>query len=131
MPNKYFNKLKDYLNNLNAERRERTRLEKEEERELRKQKENIYREEYRRASLEAARIKAKQDVFRSTGIEKLRAINRKHNLNNKSPNYLSRLSEYTQANKLRHQQNQKRVEELRRTANSMRAEKLNNPKRFY
>ena len=109
--------VKSYVDQKASDRKFEEQLEKE----ARAREKEIYAEEYRKNSLEAAKIKAHRDAYERSGLAKLRAINRSHDLDNGKPtiNRLDKLREYTQANIKRREENLKRTNELREAGKNM------------
>lgn len=100
---------------------EQLQLEAEQQRRL------IFQEEFKKNALEVARAKAKKDAAKLSGLQKLRAVNRARRLTEtgKEPGSMfSKLSEYTQKNLAKREENLKRTEEMREMAKKIREEKL-------
>lgn len=91
------------------------------------QRRQMFEQEYRQNALEVARARAKKDAASMSGLQKLRALNRSRRLNEDSPDkpsFLKNLSQYTQKNLARQEQNMKRTDEIRGEAKKMRVDKL-------
>jgi len=91
------------------------------------QQRQIFQEEFKKNALEVARAKAKQDAAKLSGLQKLRATNRARRLTETGQepgSMFSKLSEYTQKNLARKEENIKRTEEMRETAKKMQEERL-------
>ncbi len=94
------------------------------------QKKQIFEEEYKKDSLEVAKREAKKSAAEMSGLRKLRAINRSRRLTEtgKSPgSFFSKVSEYTQKNIAKRQENLKGTAELREQAQKMKEEKVSSP----
>jgi len=83
----------------------------------------IFEEEMRKNSFEVAKAQAKRDAAKLSGLQKLRATNRLRNLNQgeKAPgSFLGKLSEYTQRNIAKREENLKKTAEMRKVAEELR-----------
>lgn len=108
------NKIRSVLNKRSEEKNRDIDLENE----IKREEEAIYKKEYRRQAIEAAKIKAKLDATRKVGLAKLRAVAKQESLESKKPKtgFLGRLSEYTQANLQRREAMIQRTAKLRSAA---------------
>ncbi len=96
--------------------------------EVETERKRIFEEELKKNSLEVATARAKKDAARLSGIQKLRAQNRVRNLNrnDQAPgSFFSKMSEYTQKNLARTEENKKRVASLRADAKTINEDRLN------
>ncbi len=95
------------------------------QREANAQQKILFESEFRKNALEVAKAKAKKDAANLSGLQKLRAMNRARNLTNsgQNENLLSKLSQFTQKNIAKREENLKRTAELREAAEKMK----NNP----
>ena len=88
----------------------------------------IFQEEFKKNALEVARAQAKKQAASASGLQKLRAENRARRLtetNISNPNsFLAKVSEFTQKNIAKRQENMKRTEDIRKTADEMKKERL-------
>lgn len=84
----------------------------------------IFNEEFRKDSLEVVRRKAKQDAAKLSGLQKLRAVNRARRLTDPSSSFFGKMSQFTQKNIAKREENIKRTEEMRMEAKKMREDKL-------
>lgn len=105
-------------------KKEKREFEERLEREARANERQIYEVEYKKASLKAIMLRAKQDAENKTGLAKLRAINQLHNVASPKMNIFSKLSHYTRSNLVRKDANIKRVEAMRTAAKQDSIRKL-------
>lgn len=107
-------------------KQEREELERM-QREVDFQRKQIFEEEFKKNALIVARGEAKKRAANLSGLQKLRAVNRARNLTQSGQDpgsFFSKLSEYTQKNIAKREDNMKRTEELRNVGKQMREEKL-------
>lgn len=101
--------------------------EKEFEEKLRREQRLLERIELERElkvqALEVAKIKAKKDAERLTGLGKLRAIKRVQNLEENKKPALGRFSEYINRNLARREKNMKNTKQIREEVGRMKEEK--------
>lgn len=86
----------------------------------------IFRQQFKKDSLEVAKKKAYIDSARLSGIQKLRATNRAMRLgeNNQPPtSFLGKVSEYTRKNLAKREQNLERTRKMREEAEKIRQQK--------
>ena len=83
-------------------------------------------QDQKKKNLEEARRKALEDFHNKTGIQKLQALNRLKTLENNTDSVFSKLSQHTQRNLKRTEENKKRNMLVRQIAQDMRNEKLRN-----
>ncbi|HEC39510.1 hypothetical protein LCGC14_0538390 [marine sediment metagenome] len=122
-----FENLFDNLKEKIQKNQEKKRLEKEDfarmQREVDFQRKQIFEDEFKKNALEVAKAQAKKDAAKLSGLQKLRATNRARNLERAETgnpmSMFSKLSEYTQKNMARRDENLKRTEEMRSTAKQM------------
>jgi hypothetical protein len=94
------------------------------DREARETERRVYEQEFRKAALKASMIRARRDAEQKSGLAKLRAINTSMSGGGAPKgNFLTKLSEYTQANIARREANIRRTEALRKAAIEMRQKK--------
>jgi hypothetical protein len=127
---KFLSNVKDSIASYYDKKKEQREYDDKLEREARATERKIYEQEYKKAALQAAMLRAKKDAESKTGLAKLRAINQKYSSPTKSRGgFLNKLSEYTKENRLRNEQNIKRTEELRKAAYEMRVNRptINKP----
>lgn len=87
----------------------------------------VFEEEFQKNAKEIAIGQAKKRAAETSGIHKLRATNRLRNMESdqRSPvGVLAKLSQHTQRNLAKREENIKRTEELRETAKQMREDEL-------
>ena len=125
----FFDSIKESLSGSFSKRKEEREKLEELREEARRHQLIAFEEEFRKNSIEAAKIKAKQDAERLSGINKLRAINRAEVLSSpQEQTMFSKLSDYTRKNRARTEQNLKRTELLRKEALKMKMERENKVK---
>ncbi len=83
-----------------------------------------FEEEFRMNSLEAARIRARKDAMRLSGLAKLQALDRSTRLNEPSNSWFGKLAVRTQKNLQRRDENLKRTAILRAEAKKMRDDRM-------
>ncbi len=83
-----------------------------------------FEEEFRRDSLEAARMRARTDARKLSGLAKLQALDRSTRLNEPSNSFFNKLAVRTQKNLQKRDENLKRTELLRAEAKKMRDERM-------
>ena len=113
-------------NHFEKKKREREMMEQLQT-EAQMQQRIIFQEEYKKNALEVARARAKKDAAKLSGLQKLRAINRARRLTESGQepgSMFSKLSEYTQKNLARREENIKRTAEMRETAKKIQVDKL-------
>ena len=113
-------------NHFDRKKEDREMMEKM-EKEINFQKQQIFKEEFKKSALEVARAEAKKEANKKSGLQRLRATNRARNLqrNNIPPGSIfSKLSEYTQKNLANREANIKKTEEMREAARKMREETM-------
>ena len=125
-----------FWDNLKEEWAEKARIRKEEEEMIRRlkieaavEKNRIFEEEFRKNTFEIARAKAKKEAAEKSGLQKLRAENRLRNLDKLEKNpagFLGKLSEYTQRNIAKREENLKRTEEIKKALEEEKMKKINN-----
>jgi len=120
------------------ESQEQKRIEKEElarmQREVDFQKKQIFEDEFKKGALEVAKAQAKKDAAKLSGLQKLRALNRARRLTESGAdnptNMFSKLSQYTQRNIAKREENIKRTEEMREAGKKISQEnKMTQPQR--
>ncbi|KKN08453.1 hypothetical protein LCGC14_1056570 [marine sediment metagenome] len=125
-----------FWDNLKEEWAEKARIKKEEEEMIRRlkieaevEKKRIFEEEFRKNIFKIAQGKAKKEAAEKSGLQKLRAMNRVKNLEilEKNPSgFLGKLSEYTQRNIAKREENMKRTAEVKKTLEEEKMKKTNN-----
>lgn len=114
------NTFKDHFNKKKEEAEMMDRLRKEAEMERIK----VFEEEFKKNAIKVAKAQAIKDAYNKSGIQKLRALNRVTNLDNPSANnpnsIFQKLSEYTQKNLARRDENLRKTEILRGEALRMK-----------
>lgn len=111
---------------------DKKQIEKEEmakmQREADFHRQQTFKEEFRKNSLEIAIGRAKKDAAKASGMQKLRAENRLRNLNKKNPSspggFLEKFQSYTQSNMARREENIKKTEMLREEGRKIRENRL-------
>lgn len=112
-------------NHFDKQKEEREMIERI-QKEARAHKLQVMEEEFRANSLKVAEAQAKRDAATKSGLAKLRAINRARNLsnpNNPPDSFFAKLQDYTQKNIARREENMKRTEEMRNTAEQMKQDR--------
>lgn len=96
------------------------------QREADAQKKILFEEEFKKNALEVAKAEAHKNAAKLSGLQKLRAMNRARRLTEpgQGQGMFSKLSEYTQKNIAKREENIKRTAELRDAGKKMREEKL-------
>ncbi len=125
-----------FWDNLKEEWAEKSRIRKEEEEMIRRlkieaavEKNRIFEEEFRKNTFDIARAKAKKEAAEKSGLQKFRAMNRVRNLEKleKNPSgFLGKLSEYTQRNIAKREENLKRTAEIKTALEEEKIKKMNN-----
>lgn len=126
--------ISDFANNLRQRIQERQQKKREEQEFVRKlqieaeaQRRMAFEEEYKKNVKFVAIAKAKQDAARLSGLQKLRALERTKRLeegHNAPGSFFDKLSEYTQKNLARREENLKRTQEMRDAAKQMKEQRL-------
>jgi len=96
------------------------------------QKQQIFEDEFKKNALEVAKSEAKKSAAEKSGLQKLRAMNRARRLteSGNSGSIFSKLSQYTQKNIAKREENMKRTNELREAGKKMREENLAEQRRL-
>ena len=125
-----------FWDNLKKEWAERARIKKEEEEIVRRlqieaevEKKKVFEEEFRKNIFKVVTGKAKKEAAEKSGLQKLRAMDRVKNLEKleKNPSgFLGKLSEYTQRNIAKREENLKRRDELKKALEEEKIKKMNN-----
>ena len=113
-------------NHFDKKKEEREMMEKM-QREVDFQKQEIFRDEFKKNALEVARAKAKKEAAIQSGLQKLRSTNRARNLEEHKMvpgSFFGRLSEYTQKNIANREKNLGKTQLMRNTAKYMREENM-------
>ncbi|KKK63035.1 hypothetical protein LCGC14_2998350 [marine sediment metagenome] len=121
----FFDYIKEGIKNHFDKKKEDREMVEKWQKEVDLQKQQIFEDEFKKNALEVARGEAKKDAASKSGLQKLRATNRLRNLenNNMAPgSFFNKLSEYTQKNLAKRQENMKKTDEMRATAKKMREE---------
>ncbi|KKN13991.1 hypothetical protein LCGC14_1000680 [marine sediment metagenome] len=126
-----------FWDNLKEEWAEKARIRKEEEELIRRlkieaevEKKRVFEEEFRKNIFEINIGKAKKEAAEKSGLQKLRAVNRVRNLEKieKNPSgFLGKLSEYTQRNMAKREENLKKRDELKKALEEEKMNKKENP----
>ncbi len=92
------------------------------QREASAQQKILFEEQFKKNALEVGRRKAKKDAEKLSGLQKLRAINRASRLteSGQNENLFSKLSQFTQKNIARREENLKRTEMIRKEADKIK-----------
>lgn len=94
------------------------------------ERKEVFEKEMRKNTLRVARIEARKEAEKASGIQKLFAENRLINLNkvhkNAQDTLYSKLSNYTRANLARRNENMERTARLRMVATKMKEERKKN-----
>jgi hypothetical protein len=111
----FFQEIKESFTRRSEKRKEEQEIIDRIKLETEVQRKQILEEELRKNSLEVAKAKAKRDAAELSGLQKLRAENRLRNLENPKTQtgIFGKLSEYTQRNIARREENLKRTEEMK------------------
>ena len=125
-----------FWNNLKEEWAEKARIRKEEEEIIRRlkieaevEKKRIFEEEFRKNIFDIVKGKAKKEAAEKSGLQKLRALNRVRNLEKleKNPSgFLGKLSEYTQRNLAKREENLEKSAELKKALEEEKMKKIGN-----
>lgn len=125
-----------FFDNLKEEWAEKARIRKEEEEMIRRlkieaavEKKRIFEEEFRKNIFNIAKGKAKKEAAEKSGLQKLRAMNRVRNLEKLEKNpmgFLGKLSELTQRNIAKREENLKRTAELKKVLEEEKMKKMEN-----
>ena len=122
-----FQNLRDEVQDHFSKRKEERARFEAIQREVEFQKRQMFEERYKENALEVARASAIRAAEKKSGIAKLRAMNRADRLTEPgetSGTFWGKLSEYTQKNVARREDNIRRTEGLRDAAKKMREQKL-------
>ncbi len=115
---------------------EKGKVDREKMEELHKEANNqrqmIFKEQFKKDSLEVAKAKAYKDAAEKSGLQKLRAETRLRRLNETSSapepgTWREKMRDYTAKNIAQRQENLKRTEEMRAKAEEMRNERVQKP----
>lgn len=115
--------IQNHFGKKDKEREMMERLQKEADAERRRQ----FEESFRENAKEVAISKAKEDAAKKSGLQSLRATNRARRLTNDAPipgTMFGKLSEFTQKNKARMEENKARTAEMRAKAEKLKEERL-------
>ncbi len=119
-------KIREHLEKSRQDREKMEELHKEVDRERQK----IFEEQFKKNSLEVAKKKAYKDAAQKSGIQKLRAETRVRRLNEQSSapepgTWREKMRDYTAKNIARREENLKRTEEIRSEAEKIKLQRLN------
>ncbi len=115
--------IKNHFSKKDEEREMMEKLQKEANMIRRQEFEDHFREDAKKVAIS----KAKSDAARLSGLQSLRATNRARRLSNDPPTpgtFFGRMSELTQQNKARMQENLARTAEMRGKAEKLKQEKM-------
>lgn len=87
----------------------------------------VFQEQFKKHSIEIAKAKAYKDAAKKSGIQKLRAINRARRLSETGAppgSLFAKLSEYTQKNIAKREENLERTKAMREEAEKLRQERM-------
>lgn len=87
----------------------------------------VFQKQFKEHSVAIAKKKAYQDAAKKSGIQKLRAMNRARRLNETGAppgSFFAKLSEYTQKNIAKREENLARTKVMREEAQKLRREKM-------
>ncbi len=92
------------------------------------QEKQIFEQQFKKDALEVSRSRAMKEAAEKSGLQKLRAVNRARRLTESGDTnqgtMFSKLSEMTQRNIAKREQNLKRTQEMRDTAKKMREDRM-------
>lgn len=107
---------------------EKNKADKEELKKLRRQmdieEKLAFEKEFKKQSLEAAKIRAKERAAKFTGMAKLKELQKLDSLKKRDPSHMSRLSTMMQRNLQRTEENKKRNLETQRLVKEEREKKI-------
>lgn len=133
----FFSNIFDSIQNRIQEGQQRKKEEKEflrrHQLEIETQRRDVFEEEFKKNARLVAIAQAKKDAAQKSGLQKLRAVNRARNLEHQSGepgSFFDKMSQYTQRNLAKREENLKKTAEARNMAKKMREEKLAEQKKL-